>query len=239
MSGTSKTIVSICVLLLASLVVYYGMTPPQQSTANVVDVPRPSMFGGDAEEKVLELGFPPIAADIVDQDDEPLNAPIISAESDDSDGAVSTSVVQRSDKEVEEEKPQPVVLHETVIRTYIVKEGETLGEIASRELGSYRSWREIATLNGIDDPSRISSGRTLRLPARATVKKSIPVNAATPISTPIANGKTHRVLEGETMSSIAGDYYDDVNKYFLIAQANPRIDPARLQIGMVLVIPPR
>jgi nucleoid-associated protein YgaU len=197
------------------------------------------MFGGDAEEKLLALGFPPIAVGIVNPDSEPVNAPIKSAESVVSDGAVSASVVQVSDKEVVVEKPQPVVLHETVIRTYIVKEGETLGEIASRELGSYRSWREIATLNGIDDPSRISSGRTLRLPARATVQKRIPVKAATPISTPIANGKTHRVLEGETMSSIAGDFYDDVNKYFLIAQANPSIDPARLQIGMVLVIPPR
>ena len=229
MSGTSKAVVSICVLLLASLVVYYGMAPPQQSTAQLVDDPRPSMFGGNAEEKLIKLGFPPIVVEIVNSD----------AESVVIEGALSAPVVQGPVKEVEIEKPQPVALHETVIRTYIVKEGETLGEIASRELGSYRSWREIATLNGIDDPSRISSGRTLRLPARATVKKSIPVKAATPVSTPIANGKTHRVLEGETMSSIAGDYYDDVNKYFLIAQENPSIDPASLQIGMVLVIPPR
>jgi nucleoid-associated protein YgaU len=41
------------------------------------------------------------------------------------------------------------------------------------------------------------------------------------------------------MSSIAGDYYDDVNKYSVIAQANPNVDPARLQIGVLLVIPPR
>ncbi len=229
MSGTSKAVVSICVLLLASLVVYYGMAPPQQSTAQLVDVPRPSMFGGDAEEKLIKLGFPPIVVEIVNSDAEPV---VI-------EGELSAPVVQGPVKEVEIEKPQPVALHETVIRTYIVKEGETLGEIASRELGSYRSWREIATLNGIDDPSRISSGRTLRLPARATVQKRIPVKVATPVSTPIANGKTHRVLEGETMSSIAGDYYDDVNKYFLIAQENPSIDPASLQIGMVLVIPPR
>jgi len=239
MSGTSKAVVSLCVLLLASLVVYYGMAPPQQSTAQLVDVPRPSMFGGDAEEKLLALGFPPIAVGIVNPDAEPVHAPIKSPEPVVIEGELSAPVVQGPVKEVEIEKPQPVALHETVIRTYIVKEGETLGEIASRELGSYRSWREIATLNGIDDPSRISSGRTLRLPARATVKKSIPVEVATPVSTPIANGKTHRVLEGETMSSIAGDYYDDVNKYFLIAQENPSIDPASLQIGMVLVIPPR
>jgi nucleoid-associated protein YgaU len=50
---------------------------------------------------------------------------------------------------------------------------------------------------------------------------------------------THRIVEGETMSSIAGDYYDDVNKYSVIAQANPNVDPARLQIGVLLVIPPR
>jgi nucleoid-associated protein YgaU len=51
------------------------------------------------------------------------------------------------------------------LRTYTVAEGDTLGEIAQRLLGSSRRWTEIVTLNGIDDPDAIPVGTTLRLPA--------------------------------------------------------------------------
>lgn len=49
-------------------------------------------------------------------------------------------------------------------RTYTVKRGDTLGAIATRELGSYKRWREIADLNGIRDPRRLQIGQVLRLP---------------------------------------------------------------------------
>ena len=65
-----------------------------------------------------------------------------------------------------------------------------------------------------------------------------PVKPATPPSTPSADGKReHVVANGETMSVIAEKYYGDKNKWELIAKANPLIDPARMAIGMKLVIP--
>ena len=83
MSGTSKFVVSVCVLLLAALVVYYGITPPATTTAQqLTDVPiqRPSLFGGDAEEKLISLGFPPIAAEIVDKQPVPIQTPEVVTE---------------------------------------------------------------------------------------------------------------------------------------------------------------
>ncbi len=50
-------------------------------------------------------------------------------------------------------------------RTYVVKRGDSLGEIAQRELGSARRWQEIVKLNGIEDPDHVPAGVTLRLPS--------------------------------------------------------------------------
>ena len=245
MSGTSKTIVSICVLLLASLVLYYGMTPPQESKAQATDVPlRPTMFGGDAEEKLAQLGFPPIAVGLVEKSspapaipESNIFAPEIGSEPINSEiGSEPINFAPEIGSEpikIEEVKPEPVKLKETIVTTYTVRVGETLGEIASRELGSFKMWRDIASLNGIDDPASIMPGRTLRMPKQKQTQ--IVVKQESVVT---ASGKrTHKVTEGETFSSIADDYYDDPNKYLKIVQANPSVDPTRLQIGTMLVIP--
>lgn len=52
------------------------------------------------------------------------------------------------------------------LRTYTVKSGDTLGDIAKRELGSSARAGDIAELNGISDPAKIKQGQVLRLPAK-------------------------------------------------------------------------
>lgn len=49
--------------------------------------------------------------------------------------------------------------------TYTVRDGDTLGEIAQRLLGSSSKWREIAELNEIEDPDVVPTGTTLKLPS--------------------------------------------------------------------------
>lgn len=49
-------------------------------------------------------------------------------------------------------------------RVYVVKQGDTLSEIAAKKLGDHRRWREIARLNKIRDPRRLRVGQRLRLP---------------------------------------------------------------------------
>jgi nucleoid-associated protein YgaU len=52
------------------------------------------------------------------------------------------------------------------VRTYTVKDGDTLGAIASRELGSASRAAEIAALNGIQDAALIRKGAVLKLPPK-------------------------------------------------------------------------
>lgn len=48
---------------------------------------------------------------------------------------------------------------------YVVREGDTLSAIAMELLGSASRWTEIASANGIRDPSRLAIGTRLRIPA--------------------------------------------------------------------------
>lgn len=240
MSGTSKFVVSVCVLLLAALVVYYGITPPATTTAQqLTDIPvqRPSLFGGSAEEKLISLGFPPIAAEVVIPNEVLVQRPVISVEEM---NVRSFDAVEVPAAILEDAKlaPEPVVVAivQSKYRFYQVKEGETLGEIAQNELGTFRMWSEIASINGITDPGRIQPGNMLRLPIMNTTK-----NAVKPVvlPAPLHGANIHVIEEGDTLSSIANEYYGNPNLYGVIVSANPSVDPNRMKIGMRLTIPTR
>lgn len=51
-------------------------------------------------------------------------------------------------------------------RTIVVREGDTLGHIAKRELGSARKWQAIAKANQdvLPNPDRVKPGMTLKIP---------------------------------------------------------------------------
>jgi hypothetical protein len=49
-------------------------------------------------------------------------------------------------------------------RTHVLGDGESLASLANHYYGRPGLWRRIAEVNGIDDPSRVRSGRTIYLP---------------------------------------------------------------------------
>lgn len=49
-------------------------------------------------------------------------------------------------------------------RFVIVREGETLSQLAQRTLGTWRRWEEIAELNAIENPNAVAANTKLRLP---------------------------------------------------------------------------
>ncbi|MEM6503966.1 MAG: LysM peptidoglycan-binding domain-containing protein [Planctomycetota bacterium] len=51
--------------------------------------------------------------------------------------------------------------------------------------------------------------------------------------------RTYTVEAGETFASIAEKFYGEERAWFDIAQANPSVDPKRLQVGQIIVLPNR
>jgi nucleoid-associated protein YgaU len=61
---------------------------------------------------------------------------------------------------------------------------------------------------------------------------------ATSVPPPPAMVK-YKVKPGETMSSIASDWFGTATKWSLIAEANPLVDPMRMRDGIILKLPPK
>lgn len=147
-------------------------------------------------------------------------------------------------------EPSPIAQKEPVTvpsaRTYVVKGGDTLSEIAQRELGSSRRWQEIVAMNPGLDPARLRAGKELRLPAgesaprqpaatkpTTTAKTPAPEKTA-PVS---ASGRTHKVGKGESLWKIAERTLGDGKRWREIAALNPKVNPDKLVAGTVLKLP--
>lgn len=55
---------------------------------------------------------------------------------------------------------------------YIVKEGDTLAEIAEKFLGTQEKWQEIARANDLDNPDKLDVGDRLLIPDGSVNKKN-------------------------------------------------------------------
>jgi nucleoid-associated protein YgaU len=125
-------------------------------------------------------------------------------------------------------------------RAYTVKKGDTLSEIALRELGSSKRWPELVAANPGLDPAKLKLGATIRIPGSNRVgapeapKASEPKSAAPKIAT---GGKTWKVGPGESLWRIAERALGDGNRWREIAALNPEVNPDRLSTGTVLVLP--
>jgi nucleoid-associated protein YgaU len=140
-------------------------------------------------------------------------------------------------------------------RTVAVRSGETLSEIAARELGSSKRWTEIAALNGGLDPTKLRAGMILAMPARdagqaarVVAQATTPVPpapaavqpaAAKPSAAPAvaAGGRAYTVRAGDVLSSIAQRELGSARRWKEIAALNPGVDPGRLIVGSRLALP--
>ena len=113
-------------------------------------------------------------------------------------------------------------------RTYVVRDGDTLSEIAART-GS--TTEALATTNGIDDPDHILTGRRLTIPPSWPPAASVSSSSAETRASQV-----HVVQDGDSFWSIA--QRNGVSAAAL-ANANGRSPDAVIHAGDRLAIPAR
>lgn len=125
-----------------------------------------------------------------------------------------------------------------VSNTYTIKPGDTFISIAIARYGSELRWVEIAQANQTVDPIKLQVGQVIRLPEDQQV--SLAKESAS-VSQPPSEKVNYLVRPGDTLSSIAKEYYNDVNNWRVIYNTNRSVigpNPDRIPVGQPLQIPP-
>lgn len=108
--------------------------------------------------------------------------------------------------------------------TYVVRQGDTAWDIASRVGITVAA---LAEANGLANPSLIRIGQVLTIPGAIGP-------AAAPQPAPAPSAGTYVVVSGDTVSSIAARFGTTVAA---IASTNGLADPSLIRIGQVLTVP--
>lgn len=119
--------------------------------------------------------------------------------------------------------PTPTSTPEAFI--YVVREGDTLGSVAS-EFGT--SLNAIIAVNDLANPNLLSIGQQIEIPQDVPVVRNSD-------GTVRPGERTHIVAQGDTLLGIAIQYGKTLDE---ITAANNIVAAELLQIGQELIIPP-
>jgi nucleoid-associated protein YgaU len=124
-------------------------------------------------------------------------------------------------------------------RTYVVQKGDTLSEIASKELGTWKRWQEIVAANPGLDPSGLRVGARLALPGGGPAAQAERPSAAKTLAseTPRKAASSYVVQSNDSLWKIAAKTLGDGERWREIAELNPDIDPDVLVVGATLRLP--
>lgn len=127
---------------------------------------------------------------------------------------------------------------------YTVQSGDTLSDIARRQLGSASKVGELKAANAdvLKGSDVIRSGMKLRIPGTTTTTTaSAPrtTTTAPAVEVSAAGGSTYTVQSGDTLSSIASRFLGSSSRYKEIIAANEPVlhGSDKLKVGMKLAIP--
>lgn len=126
-------------------------------------------------------------------------------------------------------------------RRYEIRPGDTLSEIAMRELGTMKRWKEILEINPGLRADHLVVGKSILLPAGSASPQPRRSKEPKPESKPklasAETGGTYLVREGDSLWKISERLLGDGSRWKEIAKLNAKIDVDRLHPGMVLRVP--
>lgn len=218
MSAGTKIFLSVFALIVGVLVVYYGvMAPPEPAGAGPVDGAHspavPELTAHDAHAPVLgHAAAPPLVV----VDDRPMTPSAVSA-----DAALGPlGPIPNSQPDLNYLSAGPAMPAETGIAPEHAAAESS--DVVPPDLAA-------AAAVKANEPVALNPP----LPANRTVEHS---PAPSPNSI-IPMVTEYIVQSGDTMSSIAEEWFGETAKWTLIAKANPLVDPTRMQIGQKLRLP--
>ncbi len=122
--------------------------------------------------------------------------------------------------------------------THTVAAGETLWSIAEKYYNSGFNWVDIARVNGITDPAKITVGQKLTIPNVQVRQPSTGTATITPVITVNRiEGNSYTVVRGDNLWDISVRAYGDGFQWTKIAQANHLANPRLIHAGNVFTIP--
>ncbi len=134
--------------------------------------------------------------------------------------------------------PNPITNAERgAYRVVRVHQNETLGQIAARELGDAKRWRDLLRWNGITDERKLSVGQELKIYTQTTAVEAAASERATSVGV-VPPGTYHIVEAGEILGRISQEYYGTTKEVDRILAANHIQDPRKIKVGQKLLIPP-
>jgi len=131
-------------------------------------------------------------------------------------------------------------------RTYVVRSGDTLCDIAERELGSELEWKRIAEANPGVKPEKLAVGTKLVIPAPSVKNAPAAAVRGSAVDTPpdaprqpSTDTRVHQVAAGESLIRIARDELKDAGRWREILALNKDViaDANHVRVGQVLRLP--
>ncbi|MBI3980512.1 LysM peptidoglycan-binding domain-containing protein [Candidatus Microgenomates bacterium] len=119
-------------------------------------------------------------------------------------------------------------------KKYIVKEGDTLWNIALVSYSSGYNWVDIAATNTLSNPDNLTVGMELILPKTKPIYPEGSINGVAATATKEEN---YTVKQGDNLWQIACQSYTNCYRYTDIVKANGLSNPNQIEIGQVLKIP--
>jgi nucleoid-associated protein YgaU len=126
--------------------------------------------------------------------------------------------------------PMPATFSNDV-RVVVVRQGDTLGAIAKRELGESKRYKDIMRWNGIKDDTGIQIGMELRLMLDEVAPEVIPVKMGP------TTQQSYTVQSGDFLGGISQKFYGTSKKIDVILKANNLKNANSLSVGQTLIIP--
>lgn len=114
--------------------------------------------------------------------------------------------------------------------------------VASVDSDNLRDWNQLLQNGGTPQPIATTDTPTTQ-PTEMLAAAEFPVHDSVATTQPTASQSastsphTHVVRSGESFYTIAQSVYGDASQFTRIEDANPKVNPNKLRIGTVLVIP--